>query len=233
MSFSPTLGRWITRDPAGYIDGPNLYQAFAGNPGIHVDPLGLYKVKFGGGFTLAEQARIRASFDRVRARLDDLLFEVYTELRIEKCQSVVEKLEGLKDLIVAVRADLDPEPRGTTIVVTLGEWGNPDATMRHVPALGGIDIQINAKARQPWTNMGRDKLDELLFHELTHEHGTLDETLDDFNNAHALEKLMTRPLEKWTALQHFRLRAKCTCDPPTSQSSPKPATQPSETQTGQ
>jgi hypothetical protein len=39
--YSPELGRFLSPDPAGYIDGPNLYQAFLGNPVNFSDPYGL------------------------------------------------------------------------------------------------------------------------------------------------------------------------------------------------
>jgi RHS repeat-associated protein len=39
--YSPHLGRWLQRDPIGYIDGPNLYQYVMSNPLVWTDPLGL------------------------------------------------------------------------------------------------------------------------------------------------------------------------------------------------
>ncbi len=39
--LNPLLGRFISPDPVGYIDSPNLYQAFYNNPANAVDPLGL------------------------------------------------------------------------------------------------------------------------------------------------------------------------------------------------
>jgi RHS repeat-associated protein len=39
--YSPELGRWLQRDPAGYVDGVNLYQYVASNPLASTDPLGL------------------------------------------------------------------------------------------------------------------------------------------------------------------------------------------------
>jgi len=41
MSYSPTLGRWLERDPAGYVDGANLYEALNSDPIGYVDPMGL------------------------------------------------------------------------------------------------------------------------------------------------------------------------------------------------
>ncbi len=40
-SYSPHLGRWLQRDPLGYIDGPNLYEYVRSAPTVLVDPLGL------------------------------------------------------------------------------------------------------------------------------------------------------------------------------------------------
>jgi hypothetical protein len=39
--YSPTLGRWMQLDPAGFVDGANRYQAFDGRPTSAVDPVGL------------------------------------------------------------------------------------------------------------------------------------------------------------------------------------------------
>ena len=42
--YDASVGRWITRDPAGYVDGLSLYLYARGNPFGLVDPMGL-----GGG----------------------------------------------------------------------------------------------------------------------------------------------------------------------------------------
>jgi RHS repeat-associated protein len=39
--YDPYTGRWITADPQGYIDGPNLYIYLSHDPINHVDPFGL------------------------------------------------------------------------------------------------------------------------------------------------------------------------------------------------
>jgi len=38
--YHPTLGRWTQRDPTGYADGGNLYEAFGSNPVRYTDPMG-------------------------------------------------------------------------------------------------------------------------------------------------------------------------------------------------
>ena len=38
--YHPTLGRWVQRDPAGYVDGPSMYQYGISDPAGYVDWLG-------------------------------------------------------------------------------------------------------------------------------------------------------------------------------------------------
>lgn len=40
-AYSPSLGRWLHRDPAGFVDGLNLYEYVSGSPLNFVDPSGL------------------------------------------------------------------------------------------------------------------------------------------------------------------------------------------------
>jgi RHS repeat-associated protein len=47
--FSPSLGRWMEQDPAGYVDGMSRYQYNASNPVVYVDPAGLCPCGGGGG----------------------------------------------------------------------------------------------------------------------------------------------------------------------------------------
>ena len=39
--YDPRLGRWLQRDPLGYVDGTNLYAATLSSPATKSDPLGL------------------------------------------------------------------------------------------------------------------------------------------------------------------------------------------------
>ncbi len=43
-SYSPTLGRWLHRDPLGYVDGVNLYEYVGSGPLFWFDPWGRMKV---------------------------------------------------------------------------------------------------------------------------------------------------------------------------------------------
>lgn len=48
--YDPRLGRFITRDPAGYVDGMSLYQYVRGNPLVYFDPFGLFADTYVGKF---------------------------------------------------------------------------------------------------------------------------------------------------------------------------------------
>ncbi|MGB6639203.1 MAG: RHS repeat-associated core domain-containing protein, partial [Thermoanaerobaculia bacterium] len=44
--YDPELGRFISADPLGYVDGPSLYGFAGGDPLNKSDPMGLYEVDF-------------------------------------------------------------------------------------------------------------------------------------------------------------------------------------------
>ncbi|MGH7147237.1 MAG: RHS repeat domain-containing protein, partial [Nitrospiraceae bacterium] len=39
--YDPVIGRFILEDPAGFVDGPNIYSYVRNNPQMNIDPLGL------------------------------------------------------------------------------------------------------------------------------------------------------------------------------------------------
>jgi hypothetical protein len=59
-NYHPTLGRWIQRDPAGYVDGANLHQYAGAAPLSHGDPSGLYGLQQHFGDT--ENQALEAGF---------------------------------------------------------------------------------------------------------------------------------------------------------------------------
>jgi RHS repeat-associated protein len=56
----PNLGRWIQQDPAGYVDGKDLYRALTDSPVDFVDPLGLQTQPAGGGLPTPHPAGLNA-----------------------------------------------------------------------------------------------------------------------------------------------------------------------------
>lgn len=86
--YTPWLGRWTSTDPAGMVDGPNLYQYVRGRPVTHVDVTGTEDSK-PGPVTLEE---VRIVGDRNQAIFENHVaidiagrsdFEVASRLNIE------------------------------------------------------------------------------------------------------------------------------------------------------
>ncbi len=46
--YSPPTARWLTRDPLGMVDGPNVYAYVGGNPANAADPLGAWLINPNG-----------------------------------------------------------------------------------------------------------------------------------------------------------------------------------------
>jgi hypothetical protein len=61
--YSPELGRFRTRDPAGYIDGSNLQQYVASSPVRFVDPYGL-KLSIPGN-SMGERDRFKKALEQI------------------------------------------------------------------------------------------------------------------------------------------------------------------------
>ena len=59
--YSPDGARWVTRDPLGMVDGPNVYAYVGGNPANRDDALGLFTVQ---GPCMGEKGRIRRQVKR-------------------------------------------------------------------------------------------------------------------------------------------------------------------------
>ncbi|WP_158511670.1 SpvB/TcaC N-terminal domain-containing protein [Bradyrhizobium sp. CCGE-LA001] len=55
--YAPWLGRWISADPAGVVDGPNRYCYVGSNPVSHMDPTGLFESKPDSARNRQEQPR--------------------------------------------------------------------------------------------------------------------------------------------------------------------------------
>jgi RHS repeat-associated protein len=84
--YSPSLGRFLQRDPLGYIDGPNLYEYVRSMPTYYVDSLGLCTTWewMSGVCAAADNARAthRRVADMARDRgMDDLAEEAERDAR--------------------------------------------------------------------------------------------------------------------------------------------------------
>ncbi len=81
-------GRWLQRDPLGFVDGPNLYEAFGGNPMVNLDPegAGLITLVHGLGYGCSDWQFIK-----------DTLWtfgEIAQDTKDDLCHGVVHALGG-------------------------------------------------------------------------------------------------------------------------------------------
>jgi len=58
--YAPTLGRWVTPDPQGFKDGPNLYAYLHNCPLTHIDPYGLFGERVGRGCSFISNLAFRS-----------------------------------------------------------------------------------------------------------------------------------------------------------------------------
>jgi len=72
--YHATLGRWIQRDPVGYLDGAGLYQFAGSSPANALDPSGLFVIEF-DDCDEEQQEVVRRAAEAVEDRLEQLIRE--------------------------------------------------------------------------------------------------------------------------------------------------------------
>jgi RHS repeat-associated protein len=77
--YATSLGRWVQKDPAGFVDGSSLYAYVRSNPRSNVDPLGLQASPAAQG-SPEREAEIRAEMERAK-RDGDAAMKRYEDLQ--------------------------------------------------------------------------------------------------------------------------------------------------------
>ena len=116
--YDPYEGRWITRDPAGYVDGMSLYQYVQGNPLMYFDPFGLGRVRtllktlgFAGGYGGAKAINSAAGMDVVSPTRTAMA----TQRGVSAAISAVDENDG------AIRAAMSSAGPASVLVPTPSE----------------------------------------------------------------------------------------------------------------
>jgi RHS repeat-associated protein len=82
-TYSPTLKRFMQRDPLGYIDGPSLYEYVAGNPLRYLDPWGRWRRNADGSLVVERTGEYGWFADpRDDGRYDSSIYGYMEKIRI-------------------------------------------------------------------------------------------------------------------------------------------------------
>ena len=109
--YHPTLGRWMQRDPVGYVDGMGLYEYVRSNPAALLDWLGLRALseKEAAAFKkmrrLIDEAKGRKGFEDFAADLEKVKQELLE--RIKKIEEGSQDPEDLAFVLEALKEWVD------------------------------------------------------------------------------------------------------------------------------
>jgi RHS repeat-associated protein len=84
--YSPEFGRWVQRDPAGYIDGSSLYESVASKPLTRTDPMGLCSEDGTRASRILQAMIDRGCFDEIQdleSAVPGILSDAFGELSSE------------------------------------------------------------------------------------------------------------------------------------------------------
>jgi len=142
--MSPTLGRFISMDPYGYVDGMNMYEYVGGNPTNYVDPYGYFGVYTGGGVPSVwddwgneSRNRLNSSVANTRSKYNDVVSAV-NQLGVmaqngnssqAQLYSQVDKILQLSDQYRMQRNEAMSYAGGLIDGSLLGIWGKDAAAV--------------------------------------------------------------------------------------------------------
>ena len=171
--YDSTSGRWISRDPAGYIDGLNLYLYVQANPLSYWDPFGLYSfgewwsdLKAGAGFVGEVGEGVGTNVCEIAEDTGQLLYEgglgIGNTLGVVSDETFYENSQMLVPLAVTVdEQGLGATARqiGESAVDAVKETGrglvemDPDAYADVLTAAG--EVAVGTKGLSKVANLGK------------------------------------------------------------------------------
>ncbi|MBN1123734.1 MAG: hypothetical protein JXA82_01910 [Sedimentisphaerales bacterium] len=125
--YDSGLGRYIQRDPAGYVDGLNVFLHVNNNPINHIDPLGLKDENEEKYRKQAEERQI--SLNEVKKARNE---RDYWDAKTEMLRNYIKRNELLQDKYAVERGKIQRQfvsrfpqnsPGGPTVIGTLIEFG--------------------------------------------------------------------------------------------------------------
>jgi RHS repeat-associated protein len=226
-AYSPTSGRWLTRDPAEEV-GFRAQSAPRGRflrlfvTSTHyvrkqsidgVDVLGLYEYEWKSPFTDAEKQAMQNSIQRVRQRAETLIGQMNANIeslsKLCPCPAysqLIENLKRLRKILEGMIRDIN-DPR-KNLEIYRGDI-KPDAARYWRSPVPWYDDELTLD--NGWFGQSTSEQDSTMFHELSHGQGTGDKDPSPYNNAHAIEVLMHVDKENWTYFKYDKMVADKRC----------------------
>ena len=166
--YAPWLGRWTAADPAGLVDGPNLYQYVRGSPVVLNDPTGMYFWDQTSGQVVEKYHQA------LQSRLSSLEAKVQASYQKERwSESDWEDFESLGATRAALREFDEMAASDTVYRVTEDNLGNGIYGLTTISNVGGRSTNQpeNQVATIVLNSEYSDAAVQILGHEMYHLYG--------------------------------------------------------------
>ena len=226
------LGRFVQRDPLGYVDGMSVYAYLSAQVLSFNDPFGLYRLNFvgqeghfdaGSYWSCSDEQRIRDTLDLIEERLPELLREIDDELLgLSNCvwNQVKDDVQKIKDLLNAMKSGLEG---GEWLNLRQENFGSSElerdtfAKAKNATWLVRRSIQFNNNESSGRTvgNSDQRRLGRDVFHELTHVENpdTHDGEGDDpWLNSHNIDDMFGGDFKRFFPYANAVKLAKVCCE---------------------
>ncbi|MBC7078083.1 MAG: RHS repeat-associated core domain-containing protein, partial [Synergistales bacterium] len=201
--YDPAVGRWLSADPIGFAGGDgNLYRYVGNRASYGIDPNGLYLIVWGewAGYEWPDGFRsmVMQSLDRIAFRLPLVIKEIDLEMSsLSQCMrcELGRELQALRNVLARVLNGI----RSKKDVLRFFRYdlssSHPDSDAIQGPTFPIFSIigfprpyiAFNQGIRPTWFERDVDWQDRILFHELTHMYGTVDDdSKGELMNAHTI-----------------------------------------------
>ncbi len=134
--YDPSLGRWITPDPEGFIDGPNLYAYVQNRPLTYFDHYGLYTYQQAPDSTIMRSRADWQSSNEYKTGMgwDEYYWKYAYQNRYVNLKYGEPRIISLREGLSMIKDRIDPEYKmqenaNKIIVHKNGIWTRPDDAM--------------------------------------------------------------------------------------------------------
>ena len=144
--YRPDLGRWMTRDPSGYIDGANTVEYVTNSPANSLDPTGRWTIKVIINSSLVGWAFERRLIENAQARARVIVSRAQTELREVRQEMTPAELTSMNVYGTGFTMEAEIEDLEKSFRV----WQQNAGSTRDLYFLEASQLQIDAVEPGTW-----------------------------------------------------------------------------------